>query len=104
VLTPRAIPKAEQAVDTGPAELNENFLHPLPLAIEQRRKPGAPKGNRNRFVHGKYSGEVFAFRADVRAHIRQARMLLTATRKLMRGDPESAAGLGDISGVPGNAG
>jgi len=100
---PRAFPEADQTVDAGRAELNENFLYPLPLAIQQKPR-GAPKGNRNRFVHGKYTGEVFAFRADVRAHIRKARLLLTAARKLLRGDPDGGARVGDISGVPGDAG
>src|ERR1700743_2316952 len=83
MLTPRAITKAHQAVDAGPAELNENFLHPLPRAIQQTRRRGAPRGNTNRLVSGKYTGDVLAFRARIRAHIREARVLVEEARRLI---------------------
>ena len=38
-----------------------------------RNKGGAPHGNQNRLVHGRYMREMREFRARVRAHIREAR-------------------------------
>lgn len=103
VLTPRAIQKAEQALGTDSAELNPDFSHPLPLAIELPRKRGAPKGNTNRLLHGKYARASVDLRARVRAHLSKTRVLIAATRKLLRGDPEAIAWFGDISEVPANA-
>jgi hypothetical protein len=102
-LTPRTIRKAEQAFGTTMAELNPDFSRPLPAAIEQPRGRGAPKGNRNRLIHGKYARHVLAFRARVRAHINEARTLIAATRKLLRRDPDGIAWFGDIREVPGDA-
>jgi hypothetical protein len=102
-LTPRTIQKAEQALGPDAAELNPDFSHPLSSAIPQSRKRGAPAGNENRLIHGKYARETAAFRACVRAHIREARALIAASCKMLRGDPEGIAWFGDIREVPGDA-
>ena len=101
-LTPGTIRKPSQALGAGPAELNPDFSHPSPEAMQQAHKRGAPSGNRNRLVHGKYSRLCVDFRARVRAHIHEARALVAATRKMMRGDPEGIAWFGDIREVPGD--
>jgi hypothetical protein len=40
----------------------------------------------------------------VRAHLHEVRVLLAATRKMLRGDPQDIIRFGDRSGVPGDAG
>ena len=99
MLTPRAIHKAQQTLGAGPAELNPDFSTTLPAPI-QKPKRGAPQGNTNRLIHGKYARHVLAFRARMRAHIREARTLIAATRKMLRGDPDGIAWFGDIREVP----
>jgi hypothetical protein len=41
--------------------------------------PGAPKGNRNAFKHGRYTAEAVASRREVAALIRTMRALAGAT-------------------------
>src|SRR5256885_14031440 len=54
--------------------------HPKYLA----HKRGAPAGNRNRLIHGRYASAMDAFRAEVRAEIRRNKMLIAAMRALLR--------------------
>jgi hypothetical protein len=41
------------------------------------KSTGAPKGNRNAWKHGRYSGEAIATRAEVRDLIRQTKEMLS---------------------------
>jgi hypothetical protein len=43
--------------------------------------PGAPKGNRNAFKHGRYTAEIVAHRRKVAALLRAARKLIRAERE-----------------------
>jgi hypothetical protein len=43
--------------------------------------PGAPKGNRNAFKHGRYTAEALARRREVAALIRAMRALAGATEE-----------------------
>jgi hypothetical protein len=43
--------------------------------------PGAPKGNRNAFKHGRYTAEAIAGRREVAALIRAMRALACATEE-----------------------
>ena len=58
------------ALRPGAARLNPGFPE------RKNRKGGAPLGNRNRFVHGRYSGETLALNAAVRAHIQAGKALI----------------------------
>jgi hypothetical protein len=40
-------------------------------------------------VHGKFTGEMFAFRAEIRAHLRGSRRLVEGARRVLRGQPQS---------------
>jgi hypothetical protein len=78
-----------QAVDPQIGELNRELtVYPLPTRL------GAPKGNRNRLVHGRFTAKRLAFLAQVRTHtrygnwlVRQARALMPATQSGRRGYP-----------------
>jgi Ni,Fe-hydrogenase III large subunit len=54
-----------------------------------RNKGGAPKGNQNRLVHGKYTREMVEFRRRVREHLREVRTKIAETRTLLGRAPES---------------
>jgi len=56
---------------------------PAPLAAPEKRRPGAPKGNRNALRHGRRTREMDEFRAQVRAHIRETHALLKRCRELI---------------------
>jgi hypothetical protein len=43
--------------------------------------PGAPKGNRNAFKHGRYTAEAIANRREVAALLRAMRALARATEE-----------------------
>jgi hypothetical protein len=43
--------------------------------------PGAPKGNRNAFKHGRYTAQAIASRREVAALIRAMRALADATEE-----------------------
>jgi hypothetical protein len=43
------------------------------------RSPGAPRGNRNAFKHGRYTAEAIASRREVAALIKAMRALACAT-------------------------
>ncbi len=55
----------------------------------QPNRGGAPRGNQNRLVHGRYTRQMVEFRARVRAHIRECRALI-AEMKVPR-DRQKAA-------------
>jgi hypothetical protein len=44
--------------------------------------PGAPKGNRNAFKHGRYTTEAIASRREVAALIRAMRALARVTEEM----------------------
>jgi hypothetical protein len=44
--------------------------------------PGAPKGNRNAFRHGRYSAKAIASRREVAALVRSMRALTAATEEV----------------------
>ena len=93
----------KQSVGSSPGGLNPNFSYPSPEAVQQTRKRGAPSGNKNRLIHGKYTRAMHDFGARVRAHIREAHALVAATRRLTRGETENISPIGDIREVPGDA-
>lgn len=101
-LTPRTIQQVAQVLGAGPTELNPDFSATLPAPI-QKAKRGAPVGNTNRLVHEKCARTSVDLRARVRAHLCETRVLITATCKLLRGDPQSIAWFEDIREVPGDA-
>src|SRR5579862_5172388 len=72
VLSARANGKPDQSLKTGSAEveprLHENF--------SRKPKGGAPRGNTNRLIHGKYTRERRALFAAIRAHIKEGRELI----------------------------
>src|ERR1700739_984314 len=72
VLSARTIRKSDQSFERGSGEveprLHENF--------SRRSKGGAPRGNTNRLIHGKYTRERRALYAAIRAHIREGRELI----------------------------
>jgi len=88
-LTPRAIAEVCQGLAAGSPELNSKFSHPPPAPGLPPGKRGAPPGNKNRVVHGKFTGEMFAFRAEIRAHLRGSRRLVEGARRVLRGQPQS---------------
>ena len=61
---------------------SEKFGPPSPPPATAKRRPGAPKGNRNAFKHGARTRELDELRAAARAHLRQTRALLKSVRAL----------------------
>jgi hypothetical protein len=62
--------------------------HLSPKRVKAPRKRGAPPGNRNALKHGNYTRERRAFFADVRAHIRHSREILSEIPlRLVHGGP-----------------
>lgn len=70
-----------RATDNCSENFSEGSPRPPPETSAKRR-PGAPKGNRNALKHGLRTREMDAFRAEVRAHIRETRALLKWCRTL----------------------
>lgn len=70
-------------VDPEKHNCSEKFSPPSPAEPEKRR-PGAPRGNRNALKHGRRTREMDEFRAEVRAHLRQTRALIAWARQLCR--------------------
>jgi len=64
---------------------SENFSDPSPStpAAKQKRRPGAPKGNKNALKHGARTREMDEFRAEVRRHLRESRALMKQVKALM---------------------
>ena len=62
--------------------------HLRPRRAKPPRKRGAQPGNQNAYKHGKYTRERRAFRAEVRAHIRRGREILSEIPlRLVHGGP-----------------
>jgi len=62
--------------------------HLRPRRDKPPRKRGAQPGNQNAYKHGKYIRELRAFRADIRAHIRRGREILSEIPlRLVHGGP-----------------
>ena len=59
----------------GQAKVKKRHLRPR--RAKPPRKRGAQPGNRNAYKHGSYVKELIALRADVRAHIRRGREILS---------------------------
>ena len=72
----KAFSEAPQPVDPQIAELNRELMDSPP----PRR--GAPLGNQNRWLHGKFTAERRAFMAEVRAHVRHGNWLARQFRAL----------------------
>ncbi len=110
---PGPIVLKQQCLKARMARLNrKNRNSPSPAGAESptapvRRGPGAPAGNSNRLVHGRYSREHLAFRAAVTAFGRACRALVEEVRPLFpptkagrpRG-PGPAGANGDVSPAP----
>jgi hypothetical protein len=83
------IAQPDQALTPKIGELNRELtVYPLPA------RRGAPKGNQNRLVHGRFTAKRLAFMAQVRTHtrygnwlVRQARALMPATQSGRRAHP-----------------
>lgn len=70
----------------GTAKLKKRHLRPK--RAKAPRKRGAQPGNRNALKHGKYIREYRALRADIRAHIRRGREILSEIPlRLVHGEP-----------------
>jgi hypothetical protein len=87
-LTPREITEVCQGLDAGLPELNSKFSHPPPAPELPPGKRGAPPGNKNRLVHGKFTGEMFAFRAEIRTYLRASRRLVEGARRILQVQPQ----------------
>ena len=59
----------------GTAKVKKRHLRPRRAKVPRKR--GAQPGNRNALKHGKYIREFRALRADIRAHIRRGREILS---------------------------
>ena len=79
VLSARTNSKPVQPVAMGPGEV-EPGLHEKKSRMS---KGGAPRGNQNRFVHGRYTRERRALYAAIRAHIREGRELIAWARLVL---------------------
>ncbi len=79
VLVPKAIRKANQLLAANPAGLNVNFFKG-----SAGPKGGAPFGNRNALRHGRRTKEMQAFRAEVRARVRDSGNLVAALKRMLR--------------------
>jgi hypothetical protein len=66
----------------------------LPLQDARWNKPGAPKGNKHAFKHGRYAAEAIESRREVAALIRAMRILARAT------EDASSGGARPISAKP----
>ncbi|MBL6938033.1 MAG: hypothetical protein ISS15_15895 [Alphaproteobacteria bacterium] len=80
----KAITQSRQAVDPQIApELNRE------LRVSPSTRRGAPKGNKNRLVHGRFTAKRLAFYAEVRAHVRHGNWLVRQVRETL---PQSKSG------------
>lgn len=61
------------------------------MTMPMRNKGGAPRGNQNRLVHGKYTREAIALRRRVRAHMSEVRALIADAKLLSRPDSKAPA-------------
>jgi hypothetical protein len=59
---------------------DQAFRDDLP-ELNPKKRGGAPPGNRNRFVHGRYTREREAFLAEVRVHLARGRQLVAVLRE-----------------------
>jgi len=59
------------------------------LSVSPPCKGGAPKGNQNRLVHGKFTAKRRAFLAKVRAHVRSSNWIV---RQLWAARPTTKSG------------
>src|SRR3984885_3751893 len=79
VLSARTNSKPAQPVAMGSGEV-EPGLHEK---NSRTSKGGAPRGNQNRFVHGRYTRERRALYAAIRAHINEGRELIALCRRVL---------------------
>src|SRR5437762_10598029 len=80
-LTPGAIRTAQQRLTPTLAGLNSKIFEGcLPESGKIQPKRGAPFGNRNALKHGRYTREMFAFRAEVRMRLRETRAVIASAR------------------------
>lgn len=79
VLVPRANRKVNQSLVGGAAELNSNFFD-----APSGSRRGPPVGNKNALRHSRYTREMRAFRAEVRAQVRDNWNLVAALKRMLR--------------------
>ena len=77
-----AIAKLHQVVDP---QITPGLNRELSVSPPTRR--GAPKGNQNRLVHGKFTAKRRAFMAQVRAHVRESNWLVRQVRATLPAGP-----------------
>ena len=70
--------------------MSEIPSEPTPPQAPQKRRAGAPKGNRNAFKHGRYSAEVLDLRRRIGAFLRRANAAAAAADRLARARTEGA--------------
>jgi len=70
--------------------MSEIPSEPTPPQAPQKRRAGAPKGNRNAFKHGRYSAEVLDLRRRIRAFLRRANAATAAANRMARAKTEDA--------------
>ena len=66
---------------------SENFSGGSPHASADappKRRPGAPKGNKNAWKHGARTREMDELRAEVRAHIRETRAAINFSKAVCK--------------------
>jgi hypothetical protein len=98
-LTPGPILKPAQWLGRNGSQLNPKILQGQPPQPKNPgRKRGAPPGNRNRLVHGRYTRAAFAFRTEVRAELRRCYTLVARAKALLRGN-RAARGTGAFGRV-----
>ena len=100
-IEPQKFQIAERIQPSGPKTADLNSIleeikkkaevkkrHLRPRRAKPPRKRGAQPGNRNAYKHGKYIKELIALRADIRAHIRRGREILSEIPlRLVHGGP-----------------
>lgn len=70
-------------------KMTEIASETTPPQTSPKRRPGAPRGNRNAFKHGLYSAEVLDLRRRLRAWHRRANAAVAAANRLARAKTEA---------------
>jgi len=84
-LTSKPVRQVCQRLTTELAELNSKIFERMSGHVgEVGLKAGAPPGNRNALKKGTYTREMFAFRAEVRACVRESHEAVAQARGVLR--------------------
>jgi hypothetical protein len=97
MLSARANFEPNQAVERNPAEVEPDLKEIFSRTPPPKNKGGAPRGNKNRLVHGNYACDRREFYAQMTAYVRECRevveiaKLLAALRDGGAGNPMDLA-------------